>query len=160
MSLLRSALRTSTHLRAPSPLIALRLQQRLASTGPARPPLADQYPLPDPNVDPQLHGLGYPLYPAESRQKRNPYGWDDMVERRNFGEPIPESGEVLSIWGPDPIKVPGPYAVKVFGSFLLVLAGITTLIIYTAPERPYAPREYAYGGLEKEFGGDKYLMED
>lgn len=40
----------------------------------------------DKEVDPQLGG--YPQLPAVSYQRRQPYGWDDDQERRNFGEPV------------------------------------------------------------------------
>jgi len=44
----------------------------------------------------------YPSTPFVSRQIRNPYLYEDLHERRNFGEAIHEQDEVLAIHAPDP----------------------------------------------------------
>ena len=49
-------------------------------------PLLAQY---DPELDPQLAGLDYPLLSTASRQTRSPnVKWDDPQERSNFNEPV------------------------------------------------------------------------
>lgn len=68
-----NALRAAARLRP-----ALRTQTRLASSTPVE--------WKEREVDPQLNG--YPQLPAVSYQRRQPYGWDDMQERRNHGEPV------------------------------------------------------------------------
>jgi len=102
-------------------------------------------------VDPQLDG--YPQLPAVSYQRRPATGWDDDQERRNFGEPVPEEHEALSVWSHDVYDISGSYALREF-SIAVVLFGIFFSGIYLiTPERPALPRTYPFSGLVKELGG-------
>lgn len=56
------------------------------------------FPLPthakyDPELDPQLAGLDYPLLSSASRQLRSPKGYWDSQERANFDEPVSRSAK-------------------------------------------------------------------
>ncbi|KAG6856889.1 hypothetical protein H0H87_012469 [Tephrocybe sp. NHM501043] len=103
-------------------------------------------------VDPQLNG--YPQLPFVSRQHLTPYGWQDPLMRRNFGDPLHEQEEVLGMWGPDippvaPSTAAGHFfiAVTAFVSFgFLVRYGLLQ-------DPPGIRREYPYGGLATELGG-------
>ncbi|KAF9506894.1 hypothetical protein BS47DRAFT_1352388, partial [Hydnum rufescens UP504] len=102
-------------------------------------------------VDPQLDG--YPQLPAVSYQRRRETGWDDDQERRNFGEPVPEEHEALSVWAPDVYDISGSYALREF-SIAVVLFGVFFSGIYLiTPDRPAVPRTYPFSGLVKELGG-------
>ncbi|KAL7421825.1 hypothetical protein Q5752_003596 [Cryptotrichosporon argae] len=105
---------------------------------------------PGEEVDPQLHG--YPQLPYVSLQTREPFGWWDRQERKNFGEVFHEEEDVLGMWGPDVHKTSGPSALaQLSGAFALI--GVFSYLLYkTRPQRPVAARTYPYGGLEKELG--------
>ncbi|ORY33972.1 hypothetical protein BCR39DRAFT_517987 [Naematelia encephala] len=102
-------------------------------------------------ADPQLNG--YPELPFVSRLRRQPYGWWDMQERRNFGETVPESEELASVFGPDPSPITGSEAVKQVS----VAAGLLGIFVYflylNSPEAPCVPKAFPYNGLERELGG-------
>ncbi|KAF5359196.1 hypothetical protein D9756_003117 [Leucocoprinus leucothites] len=102
----------------------------------------------------------YPQLPWSSRQNLPAKGWDDMLLRRNYGDPLHEQEEVLSMWGPD-IPPAGLTAQSALRQLLLAFAGFATLgfVIknYAIPERPAAPREFPYDGLVKELGGVEEL---
>ncbi|KAI6108073.1 Ndufb8, NADH dehydrogenase 19kDa subunit [Pisolithus sp. B1] len=90
-------------------------------------------------TDPQL--AGYPELPWVSNQSLPARGWWDQQERRNFGDPVHEYDEVLSMWGPDYSASSGFVAFGLLCKYALV------------PERPTVPREYPYSGLVRELGG-------
>ncbi|KAF8643228.1 hypothetical protein AX16_009118 [Volvariella volvacea WC 439] len=102
--------------------------------------------------DPQLNG--YPQLPWVSRQNLPAKGWQDMLLRRNFGDPLHEQEEVLSMWGPDAPPIDPHTATK---QFLLAALGITGFAFLVkdvlTPEPPAVRREYPYDGLKQELGG-------
>lgn len=51
-----------------------------------------------PSKDPQL--AGYPELPYVSKQRRQPYGWDDPQMRRNFGETVSSTLPLELVAGP------------------------------------------------------------
>ncbi|TYJ54138.1 hypothetical protein B9479_005236 [Cryptococcus floricola] len=125
---------------------------RFASTSPKLSIANETYPLPPgQEVDPQLNG--YPQLPNETLQKRQPFGWWDVQERKNFGEVVHESEDVIGMWGPDVHKTSWQSALlQLSGAFGLV--GVAAFfLIQTRPERPAVAREYPYNGLEQELGG-------
>ncbi|KAI6155167.1 Ndufb8, NADH dehydrogenase 19kDa subunit [Pisolithus tinctorius] len=102
--------------------------------------------------DPQL--AGYPELPWVSNQSLPARGWWDQQERRNFGDPVHEYEEVLSMWGPDIPHVPPRKALFQFSLAASGFIAFGLLCKYTlAPERPTVPREYPYSGLIRELGG-------
>ncbi|EAU85631.2 hypothetical protein CC1G_06344 [Coprinopsis cinerea okayama7 len=102
--------------------------------------------------DPQLNG--YPQLPWVPKGSLPARGWDDMLERRNFGEPLHEQEEVLSMWGPDVPPVPPQTALRhfLFAVTAFIGAGFT-IKYYLTPDAPAIKREYPYNGLIKELGG-------
>ncbi|KAH7924283.1 Ndufb8, NADH dehydrogenase 19kDa subunit [Leucogyrophana mollusca] len=102
--------------------------------------------------DPQLGD--YPDLPWVSNQDLRPRGWWDPQMRRNFGDPIHENDEVLSMWGPDVPVVPPQRALFQFSLAVTAFVGFGFLCKYVLlPERPTVPREYPYSGLVRELGG-------
>jgi len=101
--------------------------------------------------DPQLGD-----YPAVSisNQRLPARGWWDQQARRNFGDPVPEYDEVLSMWGPDIAPVTPQTALYHFSLAVLGFVGVGTLIKYAlTPEQIAVRREYPYSGLVTELGG-------
>ncbi|KAF6759941.1 hypothetical protein DFP72DRAFT_884723 [Ephemerocybe angulata] len=140
-----SMIRTASSLRAASRLAAAR------ST--ARAVVARSYATPSqPAAD--VNNLDPENVPAIPRGTLPPRGWDDMLERRNIGEPIHEQEELLSMWGPDVPSVPPEEATR---HFLIALAGFVSFGFFVkyvlAPEPPVVRRQYPYDGLVKELGG-------
>ncbi|EJF64921.1 hypothetical protein DICSQDRAFT_125040 [Dichomitus squalens LYAD-421 SS1] len=105
--------------------------------------------LPD-DGDPQLGD--YPRLPFVSKQQRPARGWEDFQFRRNFGEPLHEQEEVLSVWGPDVPVVPGPTALRWFSIAALGFVSFGVLVNYVHPEIPAVRREYPFSGLVSELG--------
>ncbi|KAF8554629.1 hypothetical protein OG21DRAFT_1462274 [Imleria badia] len=102
--------------------------------------------------DPQLGD--YPELPWQSRQTLPPRGWWDQQMRRNFGDPVPEYEEVLSMWGPDISAVPPRTALFQFTLAASAFVGFGFLCKFVlVPERPTVPREYPFSGLVQELGG-------
>ena len=52
----------------------------------------------------------YPVLPLESAQGRDPRIFWDQQDRRNFGEPVHEEDEYLSMWMPDDVQANGRVA--------------------------------------------------
>ncbi|KXN80889.1 hypothetical protein AN958_06933 [Leucoagaricus sp. SymC.cos] len=117
--------------------------------GPEVPDYSSVDPVPD-----------YPQLPWNSRQNLPAKGWDDMLLRRNYGDPLHEQEEVLSMWGPD-IPPAGLTAQSALRQLLAAFAAFATLgfVIknYGIPERPAVPRTFPYDGLVKELGGVEEL---
>ncbi|KAG9314985.1 Ndufb8, NADH dehydrogenase 19kDa subunit [Chiua virens] len=102
--------------------------------------------------DPQLGD--YPQLPWQSSQTLPPRGWWDQPMRRNFGDPVPEHEEVLSMWGPDISVVHPRTALFQFTLAASAFVGFGFLCSYMlVPERSTVPREYPFSGLVKELGG-------
>ncbi|KIJ66987.1 hypothetical protein HYDPIDRAFT_174269 [Hydnomerulius pinastri MD-312] len=102
--------------------------------------------------DPQLGD--YPELPYVSSQTLPPRGWWDQQMRRNFGDPVHENEEVLSMWGPDVSVVPPRRALFHFTLAASAFVGFGFLCKYALlPERPTVPREYPFSGLVRELGG-------
>ncbi|EJU04922.1 hypothetical protein DACRYDRAFT_20508 [Dacryopinax primogenitus] len=103
--------------------------------------------------DPQLGD--YPQLPAVSRQWRQPGDqWWDKQDRRNFGEPVHEQDEVLTVWAPDVYPVSGPSAIFQFSMACLVFTAFGVILSFVRPDRPAVPREYPYNGLAEHLGGE------
>ncbi|KAI0671778.1 hypothetical protein C8Q78DRAFT_991332 [Trametes maxima] len=117
-----------------------------APTSPA--PLTSTLPEDD---DPQL--ADYPRLPFVSKQTRPARGWEDLQFRRNYGEPLHEQEEVLSMWGPDVPVVPPQTAIRWFSIAVLGFVSFGVLCNYGHPEIPAVRREYPFGGLVNELGG-------
>ncbi|KAG8933249.1 hypothetical protein FRC03_006642 [Tulasnella sp. 419] len=102
--------------------------------------------------DPQV--IDYPDINPASYQLRRPKGWDDVQERRNIGETVPEEYEALSMWTPDPPTVATKesalrqVSVAILGFFAFAY-GVSLI----AAEPPAARRTYPYDGLVAELGG-------
>ncbi|BGP14294.1 hypothetical protein JCM10213_007733 [Rhodosporidiobolus nylandii] len=107
----------------------------------------------DPEVEPALADMGYPKLYRESRQLRPARGWDDMQERRNFGEPTPENEDLQSLWAPDVHAVKPSSALS---QLLLMfgVVGVFALGVEQIRARPHAlPRGYPNNGLVREMSG-------
>ncbi|KIK62999.1 hypothetical protein GYMLUDRAFT_41301 [Collybiopsis luxurians FD-317 M1] len=98
----------------------------------------------------------YQYGPPISRQYLHPYGWDDLQMRRNFGDPLPEHDEHLSMWGPD-IPPPGVNPRTALTHFILGVAGFTSVFFgvkwFLTPEPHFVRRTYPHEGLVAELGG-------
>lgn len=102
--------------------------------------------------DPQLNG--YPRLPFVSRQTLPPYGWWDPQMRRNFGDPLHEEDELLSMWGPDVPPLPPSTALRDLLIATSVFVGFGFLVKYALlQEPPVIRREYPFNGLVSELGG-------
>ncbi|THV07343.1 hypothetical protein K435DRAFT_643703 [Dendrothele bispora CBS 962.96] len=109
----------------------------------------------DVNTDPEPL-KDYPIAPPGSRQWLPPTGWDDVQERRNFGDPLPEHDELMSMWGPD-IPPPGVTPSTALRHFVLAALTFSGIFFVTknvlTPEPHFTRRTYPYDGLSKELGG-------
>ncbi|KAI0787631.1 hypothetical protein C8Q74DRAFT_1366471 [Fomes fomentarius] len=140
----RAALRVRP---APRPrfYVAPAVAQAPAPTTPA--PLTATLPDDD---DPQL--ADYPRLPFVSKQRRPARGWEDLQFRRNFGEPLHDQEEILSMWGPDVPVVPTQTASLWFSIAALGFVSLGVLCTYVCPEIPAVRREYPFSGLLSELG--------
>ncbi|GFZ43895.1 hypothetical protein JCM24511_01615 [Saitozyma sp. JCM 24511] len=155
-SLLRALPRARASVSAPAPLAARRCVTTHAPTTSSAP----KYELSSETapharsgeeIDPQLNG--YPQLPYVSLQTREPFGWWDQQERKNFGEVVHEEEDVLGMWGPDVFSISGGTAVISLIAAFSAIGAFAYLLTSARPLRPVAAREYPYGGLEKELGG-------
>ncbi|KKZ65884.1 NADH dehydrogenase (ubiquinone) 1 beta subcomplex 8 [[Emmonsia] crescens] len=103
--------------------------------------------------DPEMNN-NYYNPPGQKRQFRDPYGdWWDKQDRRNFGEPVHEDNDILTILSTEkythfkPAK--GFFLLGCAGSFVLILSGIVSMCY---SDKPSVPRTFP-GGLERELGG-------
>ncbi|TFL04201.1 hypothetical protein BDV98DRAFT_591049 [Pterulicium gracile] len=96
----------------------------------------------------------YPVLPEVSRQRLSPFGWTDMLERRNHGDVVHAKHELLSMWGPDVPVIEPHVALR---RLALAMLGFISLgaFVKTAmtPEHPAVRREYPFSGLSRELGG-------
>ncbi|KAK4058310.1 hypothetical protein OIO90_000467 [Microbotryomycetes sp. JL221] len=114
----------------------------------------------DPELDPQLADMAYPKVYTESRQLRNPRGWWDTQERIQFGEPVPESDDVQSMWAPDVHKVKPSSAFAQLVTVFLTVAGFGYLVTVTSPFAPALPRGYAEDDASLAAVGARKLSEN
>ncbi|KAK4683418.1 NADH dehydrogenase (ubiquinone) 1 beta subcomplex subunit 8, partial [Tremellales sp. Uapishka_1] len=124
--------------------------RRLASTSSSTSQISTRL-APGEEIDPQLDG--YPQLPWVSLQTREPKGWWDQQERKNFGEVMHEEEDALGMWSPDVFKTSGPSALLQISLAFGGIAIFGYFLSQTAPSRPVAARSYPFGGLEKELGG-------
>lgn len=116
------------------------------------------FPLPthakyDPELDPQLAGLDYPLLSSASRQLRSPKGYWDSQERANFDEPVPENEDLQSMWAPDVHRI-APFSA--FSQLLTAFAGVSLFaaFVYLIAVPPKGlPRAYPHDGLVMALSG-------
>ncbi|KAJ1981341.1 hypothetical protein H4R34_002107 [Dimargaris verticillata] len=105
-------------------------------------------------VDPDPQIGDYPNLPHVTAQEKEPFGWDDMQDRRNFGDPIQEQDEVLAAWAPT--LHPGNTRTvlrdwSVFVAFIGLLSGF---VYATYPEPHFEPRALPFDGMRVELGGN------
>ncbi|EEH38588.1 hypothetical protein PAAG_08315 [Paracoccidioides lutzii Pb01] len=103
--------------------------------------------------DPEMNN-NYYNPPGQKRQFRDPYGdWWDKQDRRNFGEPVHEDNDILTILSTEtythfkPGK--GLFLLGCAAGSVLLLSGIISLCY---SDKPSAPRTFP-DGLERELGG-------
>ncbi|KLT43981.1 hypothetical protein CC85DRAFT_284023 [Cutaneotrichosporon oleaginosum] len=108
-------------------------------------------PPPGVEVDPQLHG--YPQLPEVSLQLREPFGWWDIQERKNFDEVVLEEEDRLGMWGPDVHKIGGGPALVALLSALGLVGVFGWFVSQNTLPLQAARRTYPHGGLEKALGG-------
>jgi NADH dehydrogenase (ubiquinone) 1 beta subcomplex subunit 8 len=111
------------------------------------------------DVNGHIQNGGYQNPPAVKRQHRDPYGgWWDKQEKRNFGEPVHEDNEILSVFSPEQYTHVSPGKgfrhLGVFVAAFLSLCGVVSLYY---PDKPSAPKVYV-DGLEKELGGPNAVL--
>ncbi|KAI4518716.1 hypothetical protein K523DRAFT_289183 [Schizophyllum commune Tattone D] len=88
-----------------------------------------------------------------NKQYRAPKGWDDPQMRRNFGDPMHEQEELVSMWGPDIPVIDPSIALRHFTIAFSIFAGIYALSCAVSPQIPAIRREYPHDGLKNAFGG-------
>ncbi|BEI86757.1 hypothetical protein CcaverHIS002_0701030 [Cutaneotrichosporon cavernicola] len=139
----------------PAALLARGNSYYIAPPVPTHPHHSPSAPIPPPppgvEVDPQLHG--YPQLPEVSLQLREPFGWWDIQERKNFDEPVMEEEDYLGMWGPDVFKIGGGAALLALTAALGLVGAFGWFVYETSPPLKAVRREYPYGGLEKALGG-------
>jgi len=135
-------------------IVASRPLLRAAVGCTRRLPLVQQRCLSQADIDdPDMNG-GYINPPRIKRQFRDPYGdWWDPIERRNYGEPVHEDNDLLSMFSPYEYThtPPGKGALQLL-CFVSVVLGLSYVVSFNYPDRPTVPKEYE-GGLEEELGG-------
>ncbi|KAF2259556.1 hypothetical protein CC78DRAFT_58106 [Lojkania enalia] len=105
--------------------------------------------------DPDMNG-GYINPLAEKRSLRDPYGdWWDKQERRNFGEPVHEDNDILSILSLHEYDhfTPG-WGGVLMGTFILSVLGLCGAVALVYPDKVSVPKTYP-DGLEAELGGPR-----
>ncbi|RCH85944.1 hypothetical protein CU098_009835, partial [Rhizopus stolonifer] len=84
--------------------------------------------------DPQIGD--YPNLPRNSLQARGPYGWWDPQDKRNFGEPLHEEDEIMSVWAPDLHNYSPHKAAAQLALFAGVFASVAGIVYNFYPESP------------------------
>jgi len=106
-------------------------------------------------------GLGdYPNLPERSYQLRDPYAkyWDQQ-DRRNFGEPLHEEDDIMSIWMPDRHDESTTTANEALRN-LCIAFGLLGFVYYLSTfyneenSSEVVPRLFPYENLYLENGGD------
>ncbi|KAF9883103.1 hypothetical protein FE257_004082 [Aspergillus nanangensis] len=105
-------------------------------------------------LDDPLQNNNYQNPPRVKRAFRDPYGdWWDKQERRNFGEPVHEENEILSVFSPEQYTHVTPRkGIFQIGAFVVTFLGLCGVVSLYYPDRPSVPKTYPEG-LEKELGG-------
>ncbi|KAI9788502.1 MAG: hypothetical protein M1816_006842 [Peltula sp. TS41687] len=105
--------------------------------------------------DPGQNG-GYLNPPREKRQFRDPYAdWWDKQERRNYGEPLHEDNDLLSIMSPEEYTHTSPArGFFQLGCFVAAVGALAVVVRLFYEDKPSAPRVFP-GGLEEELGGPR-----
>ncbi|KAI9297421.1 hypothetical protein K502DRAFT_287968 [Neoconidiobolus thromboides FSU 785] len=96
----------------------------------------------------------YPHLPLNNFQQRNPWIYDDQQDRRNFGEPLNQQDEILTVWGPDQYELPAGRALFELACVGGFIATAAYFYSFVAPESPAVPRSYPFNGLREELGND------
>ncbi|EIN09778.1 hypothetical protein PUNSTDRAFT_113146 [Punctularia strigosozonata HHB-11173 SS5] len=106
-----------------------------------------------PTVDPQLGGYDNPPYISRQRLPAKGWNWDPQM-RRNFGDPLHEQEELLSMVGPDVPVVEPKKALRWFtiATLSFVTFGFLCKDVFV-PDLPAVRREYPFDGLVTELGG-------
>ncbi|CAG8526010.1 1996_t:CDS:2 [Scutellospora calospora] len=102
--------------------------------------------------DPQIGD--YPNLPVEFKLDRPPLGWDDLQNRRNFGEPLHEEEEILNVWSFDRYDISFGDAATQLLTFFALLGVYMFAIKQTDNEPPAIKKQYPYNGLRDEMGGE------
>ncbi|PGH10147.1 hypothetical protein AJ79_05502 [Helicocarpus griseus UAMH5409] len=97
--------------------------------------------------------------PNQRRQFRDPYGeWWDKQDRRNFGEPVHEDNDILTILSPEEYTHFKPakafFLLGCAATAVLTLSGVVSLYY---SDKPSVPRTFP-DGLEKELGGPSTML--
>ncbi|KAJ1924135.1 hypothetical protein IWQ60_005429 [Tieghemiomyces parasiticus] len=111
-------------------------------------------------LDPEPLTGDYPNLPQYPTNEKPPLGWDNMQDRRNFGDVVQEQDEILGAWGPTVYQGNTRTVVRdwlCFSAFIGVIAGVAYL---SYPRAHFTRRSYPYGGLHLELGGDPNNFED
>ncbi|KAI8868253.1 hypothetical protein GQ42DRAFT_102542, partial [Ramicandelaber brevisporus] len=107
-------------------------------------------------VDPDPQNGDYPNVPMISINHKSPYGWDDVQDRRNFGDVVPEHDHVLNKWGPgtEDLRINRWTALFQFGIFGAIVATLGTIVYFNQRTPHVVPRTFPYDGLRLEYGAD------
>lgn len=96
----------------------------------------------------------YPNPPPVRRQFRDPYyPWFDRQDRRDYGEPVHEDNDILTVFTPEEYThfKPG-WGLVLLGSWIASVFGLCGVVYLYYPDKPSAPRTFE-AGLEEELGG-------
>ncbi|CAG8681170.1 23060_t:CDS:2 [Cetraspora pellucida] len=113
-----------------------------------------QHAKPPPKINPDPQIGDYPNLPVEFKLDRPPLGWDDLQNRRNFGEPIHEEEEILNVWSFDRYDINLGDAAMQLLTFFALLGVYMFAIKQTDYEPPAIKKQYPYDGLRVEMGGE------
>eukprot|EP00039_Didymoeca_costata_P018444 m.333481 g.333481 ORF g.333481 m.333481 type:complete len:139 (+) comp17152_c0_seq1:44-460(+) len=82
----------------------------------------------------------YPNIPEESSQRRDPFVFQDLQDRRNFGEPVQENDELLSMWTFDE-NVAGDRVTKeqALQQLLMALGGLGLVLFVASKLKKESP---------------------
>ncbi|RKP37267.1 hypothetical protein BJ085DRAFT_19959 [Dimargaris cristalligena] len=111
-------------------------------------------------VDPEPQSGGYPNLPHTHAGEKSPFGWDNMQDRRNFGDTVQEQDEILGAWGPTLYPGDTKTALRDWACFIFGIGLVSTLAYATYPEPHFERRSYPYDGLRLELGGDPNNPDD
>jgi NADH dehydrogenase (ubiquinone) 1 beta subcomplex subunit 8 len=96
----------------------------------------------------------YPNPPAQKRQFRDPHAqWWDKQEKRNFGEPLHEDNDILTVFSPEQYTHVKPAkGFFLLGCWVTALLGLCGVVSFYYPDKQSVPRTFP-DGLERELGG-------